>query len=62
MQTIIGFNLAAVRYLRQQQVSRRTTELFERGDTRLEDLDEETVREQIEAKAASKRKRKLVVR
>ena len=60
--TVVGFNLAALRYIRQQNVSRRTTELFDDPRTSLEDLDEHAVRAQIEERAAAKRKRKLVVR
>ncbi|WFD35664.1 beta transducin [Malassezia cuniculi] len=60
--TMIGFNLAALRYIRQQEISRRTTELFEDPRTSLEDLDEHAVRAKIEERAAAKRKRKLVVR
>ncbi|PKI83206.1 beta transducin [Malassezia vespertilionis] len=58
--TMLGFNLAAMRYLKQQQLERRTTELLERPDTNLEDIDEQTIRAQIESKA--QRKRKLQVR
>lgn len=58
--TMIGFNLAALRYLKSQHIARRTTELFERPDTNLEELDETAVRAKLEESA--RRKRKLVVR
>lgn len=58
--TMIGFNMAALRYLQSQEVLSRTTELFEKPDTNLDELDEAAVREKIEEKA--RRKRKLVVR
>ena len=57
--TLIGFNLAALRFLQQENIARHTAELYERGES-LDEVDEHTVREQIEAKA--QRKRKLVVR
>ena len=60
--TMIGFNLAALRHIREQELSRRTTDLFEDPRTSLEDFDEHAVREQIESRAAAKRKRKLVVK
>ena len=58
--TLVGFNLAALRYLQQQHLSRRTTELFERPETQLHELDEAAVHAKLHENA--KRKRKLVVR
>ena len=58
--TQIGFNLAALRYLQQQHIARRTTELFDKPEVSLDELDEASVRQRIEEQA--KRKRKLVVR
>ncbi|WFC98044.1 beta transducin [Malassezia yamatoensis] len=58
--TMLGFNLAALRYLRQQEVANRTAELLEKSDVPLDQLDEKTIREKIDAN--SKRKRKLVIR
>lgn len=58
--TLLGFNLAALRYLRQQETANRTAELLERSDLPLDQLDEAAVREKLEA--GQQRKRKLVVR
>ncbi|WFD29685.1 beta transducin [Malassezia sp. CBS 17886] len=58
-QTMIGFNLAALRTLKQQEVARRTAALYERGDVPLDQLDELSVRDRIESKG-SKRKRVVV--
>ena len=58
--TLLGFNLAALRYVRQQETANRTAELLERSDVPLDQLDEAAVREKLDARA--QRKRKLVVR
>ncbi|WFD25221.1 beta transducin [Malassezia nana] len=58
--TLIGFNVAALRYMQQQHVARRTTELFEKPEVNLDELDEASMRERIQEQA--KRKRKLIVR
>lgn len=58
--TLVGFNLAALRYLQQQHMSRRTTELFEKPETQLHELDEAAVHAKLQESA--RRKRKLVVR
>lgn len=57
---LVGFNLAALRFLQQQFTMRRTTELFERPEIQLHELDEAAVRDKLQEHA--KRKRKLVVR
>ncbi|CBQ70558.1 related to DIP2-Dom34p-interacting protein [Sporisorium reilianum SRZ2] len=49
----IGFNLAALKFIRAQHVAQKTAEIYERQGL---DADEETVRARIEANAARKRK------
>ncbi|PWN52274.1 WD40 repeat-like protein [Violaceomyces palustris] len=54
--TTLGFNLAALKFIRSQHVSMKTTELYEKHGL---DMDEETVRQKIEA--GTRRKRKIAV-
>ncbi|CDU24431.1 related to DIP2-Dom34p-interacting protein [Sporisorium scitamineum] len=49
----IGFNLAALKFIKAQHVAQKTSEIYERQGL---DVDEETVRAKIEANAARKRK------
>lgn len=49
----IGFNLAALKFIKAQYVAQKTNEIYEREGL---DVDEETVRAKIEANAARKRK------
>lgn len=49
----IGFNLAALKYIKSQHVAKKTSEIYEREGL---DVDEETIRARIEANAARKRK------
>lgn len=58
--TMLGFNLAALRYLKQQEVANRTAELLEHSEVPIDELSEDAIREKIDTKA--QRKRKLVVR
>jgi len=55
-QTTIGFNLAALRYVRAQHVAQKTSDLYEKEGL---DMDEDAVRARIEE--GQKRKRKLAV-
>ncbi|KAN0060603.1 beta transducin [Thecaphora frezii] len=54
----IGFNLAALKYIRAQHVAAKTTELYEKSGL---DMDEDAVRARIEAVSSGKGKRKLQV-
>ncbi|TKY84971.1 hypothetical protein EX895_006051 [Sporisorium graminicola] len=49
----IGFNLAALKFIKAQHVAQKTTEIYERQGL---NVDEDTVRAKIEANAARKRK------
>ena len=49
----IGFNLAALKFIKAQHVAQKTSEIYEREGL---DVDEDTVKAKIEANAARKRK------
>ena len=54
--TTVGFNLAALKFLKAQHVAQKTAEIYQAQGF---DLDDEAVRAQIEAKAARKRKLRI---
>ncbi|EPQ30291.1 uncharacterized protein PFL1_02407 [Pseudozyma flocculosa PF-1] len=56
--TTIGFNLAALKYVRAQHIAAKTTEMYEKSGL---DMDEDAVRARIEAMSKGRGKRKLQV-